>query len=152
LSARRNIRRIHGFCEELLTSTSQDEVFRKLRTTAPRVLEASNVELYRYDKGSQLLRKSIHSQTEAVSLLPQNSSRDQAVSLCFQNRTPLHIGDTRRSSLYRNANREHVPRAVVLLPMFAREELTGVLEISQPDRPRYFTMEELTALHHMANQ
>ncbi len=151
---RRSIRRIHGFCEELLTSSTLDDVYRKLRTLAPRAMEISSVEVFRFDRTAQVLRRTVAPGTESMpTRADRNDERtDHAVSLCFRNRTPLHIPDTRRSSLYWGANRESIPRGVVLLPMFAREELIGVLEVAQYERPKRFRLEELTALQHMANQ
>lgn len=151
---RRSIRRIHGFCEELLTSATLDDVYRKLRTLAPRAMEISCVEVFRFDRTAQVLRRTVAAGTDTMpTRADRNDQRtDHAVSLCFRNRTPLHIPDTRRSSLYWGANRESIPRGVVLLPMFAREELIGVLEVAQYERPRRFQLEELTALQHMANQ
>lgn len=151
---RRSIRRIHGFCEELLTSATLDDVYRKLRTLAPRAMEISSVEVFRFDRTAQVLRRTVAPGADAMpAKADRNDQRtDHAVSLCFRNRTPLHIPDTRRSSLYWGANRESIPRGVVLLPMFAREELIGVLEVAQYERPRRFHLEELTALQHMANQ
>lgn len=151
---RRSIRRIHGFCEELLTSATIEDVYRKLRTLAPRAMEISSVEVFRFDRTAQVLRRTVAPGTESMpTRADRNDERaDHAVSLCFRNRTPLHIPDTRRSSLYWGANRESIPRAVVLLPMFAREELIGVLEVAQYERPKRFRLEELTALQHMANQ
>ncbi|MBL8178214.1 MAG: GAF domain-containing protein [Bryobacterales bacterium] len=151
---RRSIRRIHGFCEELLTAATLEDVYRKLRTLAPRTMEISSVEVFRYDRTGQVLRRTVAPGPETLpARADRNDQRtDHAVSLCFRNRTPLHIPDTRRSSLYWGANRESIPRGVVLLPMFAREELIGVLEVAQYERPRRFHLEELTALQHMANQ
>ncbi|MFN7932317.1 MAG: GAF domain-containing protein [Bryobacteraceae bacterium] len=151
---RRSIRRIHSFCEELLTAATLEDVYRKLRTLAPRTMEISSVEIFRFDRTNQVLRRTVAPGMETMpARADRNDERtDHAVSLCFRNRTPLHIPDTRRSSLYWGANREAIPRGVVLLPMFAREELIGVLEVAQYERPRRFYLEELTALQHMANQ
>lgn len=153
LAIRRSTRRIHGLCEELLTCSSLDDVLRKLRNIAPRALEASHVELYRLDRPAQVLRRVLAAQQEPVSVISAkgNGNANHAVSLCFRNRMPLCVPDTRRSSLFWGGQKD-LPRGVVLLPTFAREELTGVLEVVSFERPRHFNVEELTALQHLANQ
>lgn len=152
---RRSVRRINNFCEELLTANVHEDVTRKLRAIAPRALGTDTVEFHKFDRGSQVLRRiAAPGQAEPVSVADSKAGdrSGQAISLCFRNRTPLHIPDTRRSRLFWGANRETTPRSVVLLPAFARDELTGVIEVAQQDRPRRFAVEELTALQHMANQ
>ncbi|MBI4902099.1 MAG: GAF domain-containing protein [Acidobacteria bacterium] len=163
MTVRLSVRRIHGFAEEVLTSTTSEDAMRKLRNMAPRALEAGAVELYSYDRTAQQLlpmlpggeRSSIHVNAPRRELgkpLPASEARDAAIALCFRNRTPLHIPDTRRSPLFREAAGDGSVRAIVLLPMFAREELIGVFELLQVDRPRRFDTEELSALQHLANQ
>jgi len=153
LAIRRSTRRIHGLCEELLTCSSLDDVLRKLRNIAPRALEASHVELYRLDRSAQALRRTLASEQETVpvSSAKGDGNGNHAVALCFRNRMPLCVPDTRRSSLFWGSQKD-LPRGVVLLPTFAREELMGVLEVVSFDRPRHFHVEELTALQHLANQ
>ncbi|HUQ92189.1 MAG TPA: GAF domain-containing protein [Bryobacteraceae bacterium] len=153
-TTRRGVRRIHNFCEDLLTAASLEDVHRKLRTSACRALVVSKIDLYRLDRGTQLLRSTLaEPPAEPVPVAADRGTEKSgdAVGLCFRNRTPLHIANTRRSALL-PAARGATARGVVLLPMFAREELIGVLEIVHDDRPRHFVLEELTALQHLANQ
>ncbi|MBV6430894.1 MAG: hypothetical protein IANPNBLG_01014 [Bryobacteraceae bacterium] len=149
-AARRAIRRIHGLCEELLTISAFEDLVRKLRNPVPRALEVTSVELYRFDRQTQSLCGCVAD--PAPEPIPLSSPREDghslpSIALCFRNRTPLRIPGSSNSLLSRtNAG------GVILLPMFAREELVGVLEIAHTDRPRRFSMEELVALQHLANQ
>lgn len=163
IAVRLSVRRIHSFAEELLTAATSEEAMRKLRSAAPQTLEAGALELYTFDRSTQQLRPmlpggerqpiDVHSQRRDVGRpLQASEARDAAIALCFRNRTPLHIPDTRRSPLFREAAGDGALRAVVLLPMFARQELIGVFELLQVDRPRSFDAEELSALQHLANQ
>ncbi|MBI3680924.1 MAG: GAF domain-containing protein [Acidobacteria bacterium] len=152
---RRTVRRVHGFCEELLTATTPEEVLRKLRTLGPRALQVSSLELYRFDRPAQALRPLIGSrQSEDIPASLDGTDRSivNPVAVCFRNRTPLNITDTRRSPLVGDKQREKAPRSMVLLPMVAREEMVGVLEIAQQDFPRMLGHEELAAMQHLANQ
>ncbi|MCZ2151244.1 MAG: GAF domain-containing protein [Bryobacterales bacterium] len=150
-AARRAIRRIHGLCEELLTISAFEDLVRKLRNPIPRALEVTSVELYRFDRQTQSLSGCVAE--PAPDPIPLSASREAghsipSIALCFRNRTPLRIPGSSNSSLL---PRTHLA-GVILLPMFAREELVGVLEIAHTDRPRHFSMEELVALQHLANQ
>ncbi len=151
--ARRAVRCVHGFCEELLSASNPDEVIRKLRTIAPKAFHVSTVDLYRYDRGRQALLKI--APDEAAEPIPVLESEDQSgspIALCFRNRTPLYIPDAKRSSLLRRRREARPLCTVVLLPMYAREELLGILELATKDRKRSFSTEELAALQHLANQ
>ncbi|MCC6364675.1 MAG: GAF domain-containing protein [Bryobacterales bacterium] len=150
-AARRAIRRIHGLCEELLTISAFEELVRKLRHAVPRALEVTSVELYRFDRLTQSLCGCVAE--PAPGPIPLSAPKEDgksipSIALCFRNRTPLRIPGASSSSLLPKPNTS----GVILLPMFAREELVGVLEIAHTDRPRHFSMEELVALQHLANQ
>ncbi len=74
------------------------------------------------------------------------------VSAAFRNRRLLSIPDTRRSPFLKASARSDVPRAAMFVPMFAHQELLGVLELTLQDRPHFFTQEEQASAQHIANQ
>ncbi|MCC6392712.1 MAG: GAF domain-containing protein [Bryobacterales bacterium] len=124
---------------------------RKLRSPVPRALEVTSVELYRFDRQTQSLCGCVAEPAPApipLSAPKEDGQSIPSIALCFRNRTPLCIPGSSNPSLLPKPN----TGGVILLPMFTREELVGVLEISHTDRPRHFSMEELVALQHLANQ
>lgn len=149
---RRAVRRLHAFAEDLLTASSSEELLRKLRSMGRRVLGASKLEVYRYDRRSQQLRPLIAAH-QPPAPVDHHSGRvtDAPVAVCFRNRTPLLIADTRRSRLLPDAAARQAARSLVLLPMFAQEELVGVMEIARQRCPGQGAHEELPALEHLAN-
>jgi signal transduction histidine kinase/CheY-like chemotaxis protein len=72
--------------------------------------------------------------------------------MCFRNRTLLNIPDTRRSPFFKADNRGEVPRSVMFVPMFAQNELLGVMQVHHTKTVRYFSSEEQAAAQHLANQ
>jgi signal transduction histidine kinase len=157
LLQRRSVRRIHGFCEELLTATSADGVIRKLQTVGPKVFEVGSVDLYRYDRPRQVLAKVASARVvDSPDMAPASEviEKDSGapVAVCFRNRTPLYVSDARRSLLFRRGKEKATVSRMVLLPMYARDELLGILELSSRDRRRPFGAEELAAFQHLANQ
>lgn len=152
---RRSVRRIHSLCEDLLNCGTREDLTRKLRTLGPRALDCTDIELFRYDRANQSLRRTLNPENgEAILVNLGQSSRsaDHAVALCFRNRTALAIADARRSPLYWGVHRDAIPRSIVLLPALANEELTGVLQVASHRKRRQYPTEELLALQHLANQ
>lgn len=152
---RRSIRRIHNFCEDLLTVQTIEELRRKLQSLAPRALDVSALQIYRYDRLSESLIPLTAPNEPSIPGSPLDAPRGSlyaAFALCFRNRSPLHIVDTLHSPLLTAEQREKLPRGVVLLPMFAREELVGVLKVDLQDHTSTFGGWELVALQHLANQ
>ena len=74
------------------------------------------------------------------------------VAMCFRNRTLLNIPDTRRSPFFKADSRGEVPRSVMFVPMFAQNELLGVMQVHRSQSVRYFSSEEQAAAQHLANQ
>ena len=72
--------------------------------------------------------------------------------MCFRNRTLLNIPDTRRSPFFKADSRGEVPRSVMFVPMFAQNELLGVMQVHRSESVRYFSSEEQAAAQHLANQ
>src|SRR5262249_42324548 len=75
-----------------------------------------------------------------------------ALALCFRNRTLVAIPDTRRSPFFKNGERLSGPRSVMFVPMFAQNELWGVLQLAHPEDQHHFPQEEQAAMQHLGNQ
>jgi signal transduction histidine kinase len=76
-----------------------------------------------------------------------------AACVCFRNRALLNIPDTRRSPfIAKSARTTELSRSVMFVPMFAQNELLGVLQVDHSGSIRYFTHEEQAATQHLANQ
>jgi C4-dicarboxylate-specific signal transduction histidine kinase len=153
--ARRAIRRMHNLCEELLSSSSMEDLARKLRSIAPRALGVSMVCVYRYDRTSEtLVRLPVQAgeSSEPVRLDCEPGTIDAAIALCYRNRTPLYVPDLRRSSLFVRERPGSLPFAIALLPMFAKEELVGVFHAESHEKQIPFSNDELSVLQHVANQ
>ncbi|HSW48520.1 MAG TPA: GAF domain-containing protein, partial [Bryobacteraceae bacterium] len=75
-----------------------------------------------------------------------------SVALCFRNRSSIAVPDTRRSLLFELGEVEQAPRSAMFLPMFAQEDVLGVLAISSAKRDWHFGAEERALAQHLANQ
>ncbi|MBL8234742.1 MAG: GAF domain-containing protein [Bryobacterales bacterium] len=153
--SRRAVRRMHGLCEEILAAGSMEELARKLRSITPRALGMSSVRIYRYDRGSETLVRlasPAEGPVEVVRLDEDAGTIEAAVALCYRNRTPLYVPRTAKSSLLFRERPGSLPYSLALLPMFAKEELAGVLRIESAEKQIPFSDEELGVLQHVANQ
>ena len=74
------------------------------------------------------------------------------VALCLRNRTLLAVPDTKRSPFIRTNGEKDIPRSVMFVPMFAQNELLGVMEVAYSKHEHRFGHEEQTATQHLANQ
>jgi len=77
------------------------------------------------------------------------------VVTCFRNRMPLSIPDTRRHPFQSpGADQPSVPlpRSILLVPMQAQGEPTGVLQVENSRRARSFSSDEQAVAQHLANQ
>jgi signal transduction histidine kinase/CheY-like chemotaxis protein len=72
-------------------------------------------------------------------------------AVAFRNRTLLNIPDTRRSPFFK-AGTKDLPRSVMFVPMFAQNDVMGVMEVAHAEGIRFFTHEEQAATQHLANQ
>ena len=156
LSSRpRKMRRLYKLGEELGSSGDPIESLILLRQSLPELLGVSEVSLYLYDRASGALR-SIEddpaSPPRVTPLLPAERAgfRERTAALCFRNRALIAIPATRRSLLSGPA--PDTPRSTMFVPMFAPEEVVGVLEIGSSRRARSFSSDEQAVAQHLANQ
>jgi GAF domain-containing protein/CheY-like chemotaxis protein len=151
----RKMRRLYKMGEELGSGGDPIENLILLRQSLPELLKVTEVNIYLHDRASGALRSlgdDPGSLPRATPILPGKRAgfRERTAALCFRNRTLIAIPDTRRSPLYEPA--PDTPRSAMFAPMFAHEELAGVLEISNSQRARSFSSDEQAVAQHLANQ
>lgn len=148
----RTIRVLNAISEDLLSATSLAELARKIDQSLPVAAAFSQVTLYRYDRAHERL-ENIAADGETIDPAAKHEGAlEQAVALCFRNRTPLRVADAQHSPLFwRSAGTSRLRRLIVL-PAQARDELVGVLSLSGRKQGRRLSSEELAALQHLGNQ
>jgi signal transduction histidine kinase len=147
---RQQMRTLHALSEDILAATSPTEILKMLRQVLIPLYDLSAVRLYIADRNASqldMVPSLENPRTESISLESPDSASGPA--LCFRNRTLLAIPDTRRTPFGAG---EHEMRSVMFIPMFARKELAGVLELARSGRAHAFTVDEQTAAQHVANQ
>ncbi len=151
---RRQMRLLNALGEEVIRATSPAEILRRLTLTLPSLSNASGVGLYILNRGTKLL-ECVHStapSTETIDPEAPKGAIASAVAACFRSRIPLAIPDTRRSTFFRKDEGVIGPRSLLLVPMLAQSELTGVLEVRHAENFHYFSQAEQAAIQHLANQ
>ena len=153
---RRTMQTLNSLGEDVLASTSLSDILKRIETVVPSITKASGVHIYLYNRKSRMLEALRSGRAAAASLhinlddpgTPMNAG----VAMCFRNRTLLNIPDTRRSPFFKADSRGEVPRSVMFVPMFAQNELLGVMQVHRSESVRYFSSEEQAAAQHLANQ
>lgn len=149
------MRTLNTLGEQILAATSLNEILKKLEAVLPSVTSASGVQVFLYNRKTRtldLVRTGRAWEPVSIELDAPGSPLNAGVAMCFRNRTLLHIPDTRRSPFFKNERRADLPRSVMFVPMFAQNELLGVMQVHRADTVRYFNSEEQTAAQHLANQ
>ena len=152
---RRTMQTLNALGEDVLASTSLSDILKKIETVVPSITKASGVHIYLYNRKSRLLEALRSGRSQAVpniNLDDPGSPMNAGVAMCFRNRTLLNIPDTRRSPFFKADSRGEVPRSVMFVPMFAQNELLGVMQVHRSESVRYFSSEEQAAAQHLANQ
>jgi GAF domain-containing protein/CheY-like chemotaxis protein len=152
---RRTMRTLNSLGEEVLAATSLSEILKKVETVVPSIANASGLYIYLYNKKTRMLEALRPGRGPAppnINLDQPGTAMNAGVAMCFRNRTLLNIPDTRRSPFFKADPRSDVPRSVMFVPMFAQNELLGVLQVHRSESVRYFNSEEQAAAQHLANQ
>lgn len=155
LAEQRSIARgLYALSEEIVASTTASELGSKLSARLPGLVNASSARLYLAQRGGgalELISSHASSPQDRIDFREKGQNLDQAVVLCFRNRTPLVIADTKNNSLVANAD-SSIPRSALLVPLVSHEEALGVIQIERVDRSGPFAAEEQAAAQHVANQ
>ncbi len=154
-SQRRSLRAFHALSEEIISAASPAVIAEKLVRVLPTVTRATAVRLYLYNRRTKSLEcvaTSIDPDPMAVSIDSPQDGLASGAAACFRNRTRLNVPDVRRSPFVRVEMKTNLPRAAMFVPLFAQNDVLGVLEVSNARRAGYFTQEEQAAVQHLANQ
>ncbi len=154
---RRTLQRFYKLGEQLTAGRSLPESLRLLQTVLPELMRVTGVHVYVPDRESKALQRlevDTGSGLKGPALLTEESVEflKQSVLLCYRNRSSIAVPDTRRSPLFDASQVERAPRSALFLPMFAQEDLLGVLAISDGKRLWHFNEEERALAQHLANQ
>ena len=152
---RRTMQTLNSLGEDVLASTSLSEILKKIETVVPSITKASGIHIYLYNRKTRMLEAMRSGRSQAVphiNLDEPGTPMNAGVAMCFRNRTLLNIPDTRRSPFFKADSRGEVPRSVMFVPMFAQNELLGVMQVHRSESVRYFSSEEQAAAQHLANQ
>jgi len=151
---RKQMRLLHSLGEQVIGATSSTEILRRLMVSLPALSNATGVGLYIYNRATKMLDV-VHSDSTAVeSIDPEAPSGPMAsgIAACFRSHSLSAIPDVRRSSHFQREDTVLAPRSVLLVPMFAQNELMGVLQMHHSRRFHYFGQGEQAAMQHLANQ
>ena len=152
---RSRLRAMTTLAEEAISATSPAEISKKLHDTLAKMLRASDVCLYLYNKSMGTLdRVPTASDPEPRSLSIQTPAGQfaSAVALSFRNRTLLHVPDMGNSPILQGEPDEDLPKAVLFVPMFAQHDLLGMMVIKYSTKRRSTGVDEQVSLQHLANQ
>lgn len=154
VALRKQMRLLNSLGEQVIGATSSAEILRRLMLNLPALSNAAGVGLYIHNRGSRVLEgvRSNNAGVESIDPEAPGGSMAAGVAACFRNRSLLAIPDVRRSSYFRREDTVLAPRSVLFVPMFAQNELMGVLEIHHSRRFHYFSQGEQAAMQHLANQ
>ncbi len=144
----RKIRLVYKLGEALAAGRSVTDNLRLLRSTLPRLLNVSDAQIYLAEPASGLLHPVQAGPSDGAGAGEGFSER--VLNLCYRNRSLIAIPDVRRSPFHEQGRR--LPRAAMLAPMFAQDEVIGVLVLRHDRRVRRFSSHEQAIAQHLANQ
>ena len=148
---RRNMIELNSLGEDIVAASSPLEMVRKVDAVLPKLWRLTDASLYLHDPTSDTFR-CISASGESGPLSQSGSPVLEGIALCYQNRTLLAISDTRRSAFFRDASARDIPRSILFVPAFARNEVSGVLVVQSASDMHNFSDEEQATAQHLANQ
>ncbi len=154
---RRTTQRLYQLGEELTAGRTSGENLRLLQSVLPELLEVTEVRVYVVDRASKTLCRmeaGVSAEPVVTPILMDGSGtfREKTLELCFRNRSLISIPDTRRSPFFDLSSGPGTPRSAMFIPMFAQEDLLGVLEVSHAKQERSFSGDEQAVAQHVGNQ
>jgi signal transduction histidine kinase len=151
---RKQMQLLNTLGEEVVAAASPADILRRLTHALPALSHASAVGLYIQNRGTRIL-EGIHSSARDPKLVDVETPEgaiESSLAACFRGRALVAIPDTRYSPFFAKEGGAITPRSVLFVPMFAQDELVGVLELRHSDDFHYFGLSEQTAMQHLANQ
>ena len=149
------MRTFNSLGEEILAAGSVPEILRRLEGTLPRAAKLSSIRLYLYNRAAQQLERvpgERFPEPLAVDLKAPAMSAASGAAVCFKNRALLAIPDSLRSPLFQQGVDSDLPRSIMYVPLFAQNELLGVLELDHKHESRSYKLDEQAAAQHLGNQ
>jgi C4-dicarboxylate-specific signal transduction histidine kinase len=150
-----NQRILHGLAEDIIAALTPAAIAEKLATVLPTVTQATSVNLYLYQRRTKSLERvptSGEPEPMAASIDSAPEGLVNAAVVCFRNRTLLHIPDARRNPLVKMGTKVSLPRSAMFVPLYAQQEMLGVLEVENARKTGFFRPEEQADVQHLANQ
>jgi signal transduction histidine kinase len=145
---------LHRLGEEIIAANTAGDVAKKVCSVLPQVLRVKGARLYIFNRGSKTLDRVASPEAPQPLSIPVDSPAGTlavAAAACFRNRTLLSIPDTRRSPFFKGGRDPDLPRAVMFVPLFAQNELLGILEIDSGGVYN-FSPDQQSAAQHLGNQ
>lgn len=152
---REALRTIYNLGEEILSAASTAEILSKFAAVAPKVLRASGVGLYVFDRGANNLNPVAEALAPGFLADAPVGLIQSSIATCFANRTLFVIPDTRKHPFPPTAGEQPsapLPRSILFVPMLAQGEPVGVLQVHNDRRSRTFSSDEQAVAQYLANQ
>lgn len=149
------LREMTALAEDVISAESPGELARKLVSEASRLFRASGIDLYLLNRSLQTLDRVPTAQAPepfSVNIAAPTGVMGHAVALCFRNRTLLQVPDTRKPPVVNAVPEPDLPRALLLVPMFAHNDLLGVMAVRHERKFRRTKEDDQTAIQHLGNQ
>ncbi len=146
---RRTMRSLNSLGEELIGSRSPEDILTRLTRELPVILQVNGVRLYLFNKVAKTLEKVPTSNDPDVISIPAEDKMS-GVAQCCRNRKLQRISEAARVPAPGEA--PVAARKLDLVPMFAHDELFGVLELRHRRHAPAFQQDEQSAVQHLANQ
>jgi len=146
---------VHGLAEDIITALTPAAIAEKLATVLPSVTKATSVSLYLYQRRTKSLERvptSAEPEPMAAAVDSSPEGLVNAAVVCFRNRTLLHIPDVRRNPLIKVEVKSSLPRSAMFVPLYAQQEMLGVLQVDNGRKTGFFRPEEQADVQHLANQ
>lgn len=139
--------------EQMIGGNSPFEILARLTRGLPDAMRLTGVRLFLFHKEAQTLEKVPTPDDPEPHVIPFQDAGDtrSGAVLCCRHKALLSIPDSRSASARRLIG-EQKARSFVFVPMFAHEDLFGVLELRNEAESRSLRREESAALQHLANQ
>lgn len=151
---RTSTKALYALSEEIVASASAADLVAQLEARLPQLVRATSAHVFLADRGARHLNHlgtPTHPEAFSVGFDDPAHVLAKGLMLCYRNRTPLVIADSRNNSLVTNAD-GNTPRSLLLIPLVSHEEALGVIQIGRSDRSGPFSTEDQAAVQHVGNQ
>jgi signal transduction histidine kinase len=154
--AQRQANRIlHALSESITATASPSEIAQLLAGQLPSVSEATSVRLYLHNhkaKSLELVPTREDPDPMAIAVDAPLDGLANGVVKCFVSRATVHIPDVRRNPLVSAGWQPGVALSAMFVPLLARQDRIGVLEVASTKRVGYYSREDQAAVQHLSNQ